>query len=270
MLSKSYQVSDKSTLSTPFNTQSFLVSFILPPVIATDFVDRPIEITKLEHTLIPGEPSRSRKIMVIQGLGGAGKTQLTIRYARLYKDKYTGILWLEGSSRESLMNSILKYARIIPDTSLQQQATKFTEYLSSQKTNIELHASQLPNEPLPTFDNILQSFKHWLCMNGNSKWLIIFDNVDREYTAKDSQSYDLKSYLPDSDHGSILITTRQLRMCQLGKSLSLVRMSKEQSLQLLSERSGIHKSRKCRFLLVCGTLLKVQLSKKKHKSSLQG
>ncbi|KAL2009432.1 hypothetical protein VTN00DRAFT_5239 [Thermoascus crustaceus] len=50
----------------------------------------------------------------------------------------------------------------------------------------------------------------WLARNKNSKWLLIFDNID-QYLATDDpdgESYDITEFFPSADHGSIIITTR--------------------------------------------------------------
>jgi hypothetical protein len=61
-------------------------------------------------------------------------------------------------------------------------------------------------------------------------WLLIFDNVDREYKAQggDPNAYDVRRYLSGADHGSVLVTTRLARLEQLGESQQLGKVSKEQ------------------------------------------
>ena len=46
----------------------------------------------------------------------------------------------------------------------------------------------------------------------NNKWLLIIDNVDREYSAQseDPEAFNIKEYLPEADQGSILLTSRLL------------------------------------------------------------
>jgi hypothetical protein len=51
----------------------------------------------------------------------------------------------------------------------------------------------------------------WLNDNANGRWLMIIDNVDDEVTIEsrtDGQSISIASLLPQSDHGAILITSR--------------------------------------------------------------
>lgn len=58
------------------------------------------------------------------------------------------------------------------------------------------------------------------------QWPVVFDNVDRDYYAEvgDSQAYDIKSFLPAADHGSILITTRLAHLGELGNATKISRV----------------------------------------------
>lgn len=54
----------------------------------------------------------------------------------------------------------------------------------------------------------------WLARVDNTGWLLIIDNVDREYGEKggDPEVYDLKRYFSGANYGSVLITTRLARL----------------------------------------------------------
>jgi hypothetical protein len=50
----------------------------------------------------------------------------------------------------------------------------------------------------------------WLAKLGNTRWLIIFDNID-QYSPLQGHSdsgYDIYEFFPKADHGSIIITSR--------------------------------------------------------------
>jgi hypothetical protein len=68
----------------------------------------------MKEQLIPAEASDCRKICVIHGLGGMGKTQLAIEYTRLHKALYTSFFWLDGKTEESLIQSLLLIASRLP------------------------------------------------------------------------------------------------------------------------------------------------------------
>ena len=62
-------------------------------------------------------------------------------------------------------------------------------------------------------------------------WLLIFDNVDREFSPRngDPDAYDMRQYFSGADHGSVLITTRLARLEQLGEPQQLGRVDEKQA-----------------------------------------
>ncbi|RYO22982.1 hypothetical protein AA0113_g12747 [Alternaria arborescens] len=74
-----------------------------------------------------------------------------------------------------------------------------------------------------------------LARPNNTAWLLIFDNVDREYTAQggDPNAYDVRRYLSGADHGSVLVTTRLAQLEQLGESQQLGKVSTAQGQAIL-------------------------------------
>ena len=51
--------------------------------------------------------------MVLCGLGGIGKTQLTIAYVKRHKDNYSAVFWLNIKDEDSLKQSFAKVAKQI-------------------------------------------------------------------------------------------------------------------------------------------------------------
>ena len=82
---------------------------------------------------------------------------------------------------------------------------------------------------------------------------MIIDNIDRECQPdnKDSQAYDVSSFFPPADHGSLLITTRLPSLTEVGTSTTEVgRLTLEQALELLCSRSGLVRSSRGAIYLV--------------------
>jgi tetratricopeptide (TPR) repeat protein len=94
-----------------------------------------------------------------------------------------------------------------------------------------------------TTDN-LQLVRKWLCDEANGRWLMIVDNVDDEITVesqKDGQSIPLASLLPQSDHGAILITSRNTDIARslVGREQDLITvdtMSEGEAVRLLEKK----------------------------------
>ena len=70
-------------------------------------------------------------------------------------------------------------------------------------------------------------------------WILIYDNVDKEYQSQlPLDAYDVRSYFPQADHGSILITTRLLNLGQLGTQLIVGRLDEQQAAAILMSDDG--------------------------------
>jgi CO dehydrogenase nickel-insertion accessory protein CooC1 len=48
-----------------------------------------------------------QNIVAIYGLGGIGKTQFSIHFAKQYKDRYSSIVWLNAKDENTLKTSFL-------------------------------------------------------------------------------------------------------------------------------------------------------------------
>ncbi|KAL5375449.1 hypothetical protein PMIN06_012243 [Paraphaeosphaeria minitans] len=79
----------------------------------------------------------------------------------------------------------------------------------------------------------------WLSLPTNQHWLIIFDNVDRDYHDKDDvQAFSVKTYFPSRDYGSILITSRLASLRRLGSGLKVETVETEQARAILESNAG--------------------------------
>jgi hypothetical protein len=171
----------------------------------------------------------SRRIVILHGLGGIGKTQLSVAYAKRYKDSYSAIFWLNIKDEDSLKQSFATVARQI-----------LREYPS---------ASRLSNvNTKENLDEAVDFVKAWLSRPNNTRWLMIYDNYDNPKLLgnTDPAAVDIRKFLPESYQGSIIITTRssQVRighLIQIGK-LGDVRDSLE-ILSNTSRREGLISSK---------------------------
>ncbi|KAJ5893859.1 hypothetical protein N7495_005550 [Penicillium taxi] len=186
------------------------------PVIE-NFVGRQAELDRLWQYFKPADFQR-RKVAILHGLGGIGKTQLAIHFAREHKHDFTAIFWLSGKDRGTLLQS---FSSILPQLPGQSQTS---EVIGDEE--LEQRARQ-----------VLQ----WLADDGNSRWLIIFDNID-QYSPIDSgarKAYDIGKFFPAADHGSIIITSRLLALTELGESIPIHKLDSTEAIQLLLKNSGL-------------------------------
>ncbi|KAL9569225.1 hypothetical protein ACKAV7_006811 [Fusarium commune] len=189
----------------------FKTSFSLDGVPASDkFVARPSDTAELERCLLPKRShsrQTGRQIFVLFGLGGVGKTQLSIDFARRHQATFSSVFWLDGRSEDQLKRSIAGCIARIPKDQVPQTSRRWME--SHAHSEDEL-------------DDAVTNVIKWLEQHNNREWLLIFDNVDKDWTGQESGTgaYDPRRYLP-GDHGSVLITTRLSRLAQLGESRKL-------------------------------------------------
>ena len=80
--------------------EDFSVAFSLSDVPEIEqFVAREEELRQI-HRMLRGEGPR--RTVVLHGLGGVGKTQLAIAFAKRHKDNYSAVFWLNIKDEDSL------------------------------------------------------------------------------------------------------------------------------------------------------------------------
>lgn len=195
----------------------FSVNFESMEILAVErLIGRDTDLLNLWDRLSP-EASTSRKIAVVQGLGGLGKTQLAIHFVLRYKEEFSAIFWVNGKTRETACQSMASFLAKLPGVECQ----------ATNDQNVEEQAVQVLS---------------WLSQAGNSKWLLVFDNVDGccPSGAPDADHYDITRFFPAAHHGSILITTRELSLAnRVGRDPYLIqKLPTAESIELLLTRAG--------------------------------
>lgn len=134
-----------------------------------------IDVLKSIDSLFNKEKNDTVSIcQTISGLGGIGKTQLSIQYAYNYHYKYKTCIWfVDAESSSSIYNSFSVFVQ------------QFNLFLPK-NYNIR---------------DLQRAIKAWL--SENRSWLLILDNLETVDT--------ILSYLPDKINGQIIITTRNTR-----------------------------------------------------------
>jgi hypothetical protein len=83
------------------------------PVISK-FVNRKAEISALKEHLLPAWQQGCRKVAVLYGLGGIGKTQLSVEFARRHHNRFSAVFWLDARNEDSVKRSLAAFAGKIP------------------------------------------------------------------------------------------------------------------------------------------------------------
>ncbi|KAI9893041.1 MAG: hypothetical protein M1814_000925 [Vezdaea aestivalis] len=213
-----------TNLSTKEYDGPYKVSFSLKGLpLVSKFIPRDEEMDDLKSNLYPSSTrARRRKTFILHGLGGSGKTQLAIEFMRSSKNIFSSIFWLNGENRESIRQSFIEVARKLPHGGVPDFCRQF-----SGGSKEEL-------------DKVVNHVLTWFNQDENNRWLLVLDNVDRDSSpeANDPQSFDIDEFLPEADHGSVLITSRLQILGQYGNNRKIGRMSMSQGLGILHSKIG--------------------------------
>ncbi|KAM0805165.1 P-loop containing nucleoside triphosphate hydrolase protein [Usnea florida] len=80
------------------------------------FTGREEEIEDLKHSLCPSQATELLatwpKIYVIHGLGGAGKSEVALKFAYDNRAEFWGVFWLDASSESSLTRGFIEIAEV--------------------------------------------------------------------------------------------------------------------------------------------------------------
>ncbi|OCL09134.1 hypothetical protein AOQ84DRAFT_388390 [Glonium stellatum] len=186
-----------------------------------DFVDRKV-LGEL-HRKCPQPASR----VALVGLGGVGKSQLVIEYSYQAQEEFpkTWVFWVHAGSPARFVEGYRKIAEV----------------------------AKLPGWDEPKAD-VLRITYTWLCDKASGRWLMIVDNADDSNVlfrpldeinsgvkASPQAANSLADLLPQSSHGSILITSRNQDLAYrlTGRHLDIIKvkpMGSDEALHLLRKR----------------------------------
>ena len=134
--------------------------------------------------------STGRKVVVLLGMGGQGKSHLALDYC--YKNrqsgKYHAILWVDGSSSRSISRD---YNKIVSRLGLALPVH------CDDKTKIDAIQKALGSRTMPWLLVIQKAL-------GSRKmpWLLVIDGYDNP------EKFNIYTYLPEGDTAKVLITSR--------------------------------------------------------------
>jgi hypothetical protein len=144
-----------------------------------------------------------------------GKTQLAIQFAKSHEDKFSSIFFIDAYSQESISQTFLGIHLLLCG-------------------NRNKQVGGMVEGPNMLDTLIISEVLDWFCLDGNTRWLLIFDNVDRQ--PSDPKGVDIAAFFPPCNRGSILITTRlnPLEVDRLSKpQIALQPMSRDESSNVL-------------------------------------
>lgn len=210
------QANEKENFSLPFSLSG------VPEV--DEFVGRKEELFKIKMEF--QRDGFQRKVVVLRGLGGIGKTQLAVAFMKEQRDTYSAVFWLNGRNEDTLRQSFSGMAnRLYNEYPLECPSSALLKIAAEEKD----------------IDQTVTAIKRWLSIRGNTRWIMVFDNIDNPKLdgngMKDPQGYDIRSYFPEAHQGHILITTRSSRL-EIGKVISIEKLlHTQESIAILASTS---------------------------------
>ena len=90
------------------------------------FFGRDAELLQLKDHFHPMTPCSAPRLNVfaVYGLGGMGKTQLAVEYARRNHNRYSALFWLDGSTEDQLKQSFIGIAHRLPQDQMTVDAAE--------------------------------------------------------------------------------------------------------------------------------------------------
>ncbi len=144
-------------------------------------------------------------IVAISGLGGVGKTQITLKYAYdSHPDTYRTVLWVNAADATTLQTDFASLAQ----------------------------ALDLPEKDTPKLELHIEAVQRWL--QTHTKWLLIMDNAD--------DLPIIRPYLLMKPLGHIVLTTRWQFPDKFATPLAVETMEIEEGMQFLYKRSGVERN----------------------------
>ncbi|CEJ61808.1 Putative TPR repeat protein [Penicillium brasilianum] len=185
-------------------------SFLLPLSRNYKFVGRSAELDTLKQKLLVDKDCQK---VSISGLGGIGKTQVAMEFAYSIKKEYPefSIFWVQSLSMETFERGCTEIARAL-GIRLGQENNEDVKVLVQQR----------------------------LCESSAGKWLLIVDNVDDlDLLGDTNHTKGLLTFLPESDDGLTIFTTRHGAVAQRltgSDVIEIGKMTAQETVDLLEKR----------------------------------
>ena len=123
------------------------------------------------------------RILVVWGLGGAGKSQLVLNYIREYRRDYAAVFWIEAGSKESIERDYIQIYRLL-----------YGRPLGAGQEMVKV-------------EDAVPAVKRWF-HGREGRWLVVLDSADIIDNDRDKSYIDLAYFLPDAPGVHIVITSR--------------------------------------------------------------
>lgn len=158
---------------------------------------------------LQGPETGRRKLVVLSGLAGCGKTQLALDYLQQFQSSYDATFWVEAGTREALERDFISLHQTIP------------------------HEERLATTNPISSDAALVAVKAWFSRQQGT-YLMVFDGANHIEDENSSCYIDIKKFLPNAPKLHVIITSRSTSVMDISPLRGVIvgRMEPEQAVEL--------------------------------------
>ena len=180
-------------------------------------------------------------IVVLHGLGGVGKTQLSVTYASTHRNEFDVIHWIDGTSKNNTLLSYQSLAQRLVNEAAQtsEDANAARRDLASRmRIGENILADGRVKADGDALNKLARAVVQFLESDTeNFRWLLVIDNVD------DLTSYPLGTFVPQSSRGRIIITTRLTEVTAYGLPIEVDQLELGTAVQILLNATKLRSKR---------------------------
>ncbi|KAI0420494.1 hypothetical protein F5X98DRAFT_29554 [Xylaria grammica] len=211
------------------NPEEYDIPFQLDLFRNDKFTGRVDALERLHKSLGHHKEHSRLDLVVLQGIGGIGKTELALEYAYSHQKSYSSVFWVDCSTENSARHSFLQIAnrlwryyvgKAIEPAALDRLGLQ--EVFGKEAYNMTSNGRAL---------KAVEAVKNWFAENSNRDWLLIFDNLD------DPETVNIMDYIPRTAWGSIIITSRRRGLLSYGTVMEIPEMNPGEGLPFLAKIS---------------------------------
>jgi tetratricopeptide (TPR) repeat protein len=190
-------------------TGSYAYSSLQP---VSTYVRRPDLERQLHEQLISPSGTNDLQEMrtaVVCGLGGAGKSQLALKYLQEHRKQYRAVFWIEANQKETIERDFIQIYKLL-----------FPNPASSTIISVE---------------DAISGVKVWL-QGQKGRYLWVMDSADEIEDDRSRLFVNLNHYLPEAPQLDRIITTRSSRARGLStRAVAVAEMSEDEAIQVFRQ-----------------------------------